>query len=386
MKLFNPYRPGAGQMPVYLAGREEEIKEINTIFSVLMTGMNTRSIIYSGLRGVGKTVLLNKLEEDAEDKGIFCKHIEIEENRDFIMQLVTCIQIYLRENSAIEKVKEFTVKLLDDIKALVVTYNPNTTAFSLSVQEKQLYQTADYGQMLSELFENVGKLAKKVNKPICFFIDEIQYMNPRDLELLIAVIHRSNQLGHPIMMIGAGLPKIYKMLSDIKSYSERLFAYREMDSLSYEDAKAAIIKPGESVNLEYKEEAIKKIFDITKGYPFFIQQFCAVIYDEKEGLVNDYDVEIYQKIYYELLDSGFYKVRYARCSEKERIFIKAMVDCGELPCTIANVAKNMNATVSSISTYRAQLINKGIIYATKRSELDFTAPEFDKFILRLGEE
>ena len=386
MKAVNPYRPGAGQMPIYLAGRETELEEINSIFDTLIAGVATRSVIYSGLRGVGKTVLLNILEENAEDKKIFCRHIEVEENRDFVLQIVTCMQIYLRENSSLDKVKEVIEKLLDDIKALVVTYNPNTTSFSLSIQEKQLYQGADYGQMFTELFESIGKVAKKISKPICFFVDEIQYMKQKDLELLIAAIHRSNQLGYPIMIVGAGLPKIYKMLSEVKSYSERLFDYREIDSLSYDEARDAIVKPGEKFGFFYNNKAVDKIIEITKGYPFFIQQFCGIVYNEISHKVTDYDVEIMQEKYYEILDLGFYKVRYSRCSEMEKRFIRAMVNCNELPCTISNVAHNMNKSVTSVSTFRAQLINKGIIYSTKRSELDFTAPGFGDFIIRTEHE
>ena len=190
------------------------------------------------------------------------------------------------------------------------------------------------------MFTSVGEIAKKTETPICFFIDEIQYMKQEELGALIAALHRSNQLGYPIMIVGAGLPKIYKMLSEEKSYSERLFMYKEIGSLSVEQSKKAIEIPAEQFEVSYTPEAV---------------------------------------------DNGFFKVRYERCAESDKKFVFAMVRCGELPCTISNVAQNLNKDVTAISTTRAQLINKGIIYPIRYKELDFTVPEFSGFIQRLDE-
>ena len=217
-----------------------------------------------------------------------------------------------------------------------------------------------------------------------FFIDEIQFIHPLELNAVIVDLHRCEQLGYPLMIIGAGLPRVYKLLSDGKSYSERLFYYKEIGYLSEKEATEAIVEPAKKYDVSYTDEAIKKIIEITKGYPYFIQQLCSIVYTNSWNIINEYDVEIAIEEYYSILDQGFYKVRYARCSEMEKKFIKAMVDCGELPCTIANIAKNMQKTVKSISPIRGKLISKGIIFATKYSELDFTVPEFDKYLKRTG--
>ena len=177
MFKINPYRPGAGLMPGYIAGREKDITNIEQIFDALIMNIPVQSVIFSGLRGVGKTVLINKLESIAAEKKIFCKHIEIEERNDFISQIA----------------------------------------------ERELYTSGNLTQSLTEVFVSIGELGAKTGTPICFFIDEIQYMKQKELGALIAALHRANQLGYPIMIIGAGLPKIYKMLSEEKSYSERLF-------------------------------------------------------------------------------------------------------------------------------------------------------------------
>ena len=386
MFKVNPYRPGAGLMPVYIAGRDEDIQNVSQMFDALTMDIPTQSIIFSGLRGVGKTVLINKLQSIAEEKGIFCKHIEIEERNDFISQIAECSQAFLRTVSAKEKFKHLIQKPLEAIKSLVVSFNPEDNSFSLSMQDRELYVSKNLTQTLTEVFSTIGETAQKTEIPICFFIDEIQYMKQNQLGSLIAALHRANQLGYPIMIIGAGLPKIYKMLSDEKSYSERLFMYKKIDSLTDEQSEKAIEEPAKKFNIIYAHEATNKIVEITKGYPFFIQQLCKIVYDKtNKDVIELSDVENCIDEFLSSLDEGFFKSRYERCAESDKKFIFAMVECGELPCTISNVAHNLNKTVGSISTTRAQLISKGIIYPVRYKELDFTVPEFSGYIQRLEE-
>lgn len=386
MFKVNPYRPGAGLMPVYIAGRDEDIQNVSQMFDALTMDIPTQSIIFSGLRGVGKTVLINKLQSIAEEKGIFCKHIEIEERNDFISQIAECSQAFLRTISAKEKFKHLIQKPLEAIKSLVVSFNPEDNSFSLSMQDRELYVSNNLTQTLTEVFSTIGETAQKTETPICFFIDEIQYMKQNQLGSLIAALHRANQLGYPIMIIGAGLPKIYKMLSDEKSYSERLFMYKKIDSLTDEQSEKAIEEPAKKFNIIYAHEATNKIVEITKGYPFFIQQLCKIVYDKtNKDVIELSDVENYIDEFLSSLDERFFKSRYERCAESDKKFIFAMVECGELPCTISNVAHNLNKTVGSISTTRAQLISKGIIYPVRYKELDFTVPEFSGYIQRLEE-
>lgn len=383
MIKINPYRPGAGLKPMYLAGRENEISEARNIFDALSMQIPTQSIIYSGLRGVGKTVLINELYTIAEEKCIFCRHIEIDEKQDFIAQIAACAKTFLREVSIKNRVKHLITKSIDSIKSLVISFAPDDSTFSLSMQERELYQSNSLTQSLTDVFVNIGAIALATETPLCFFIDEIQYMKPHELGSLIAALHRSNQMGYPLMVIGAGLPKIYKMLSEEKSYAERLFMYKEIGSLSREQSIEAIAYPVDRFNVTYTAKALDRIVDITKGYPYFIQQFCQIIYNNTDSkTIDENDVENSINDFFEILDNGFFKVRYERCSEMDKKFIFAMVNCGELSCTISNISKNMNKTVKSISPTRAQLINKGLIYAVKHSELDFTVPEFDGFIKR----
>lgn len=386
MFKVNPYRPGAGLTPTYIAGRDDDIRNVEQMFDALTMNIPTQSIIFSGLRGVGKTVLINRLQKLAEDKDIFCKHIEVEERNDFVSQIASCSQAFLRKVSTKEKFKNLIQKPLDAIKALVVSFDPNDNTFSLSLQEKELYKSTNLTQSLTEVFTTIGETAYKSETPICFFIDEIQYMKSKELGSLIAALHRTNQLGYPVMVIGAGLPKIYKMLSDEKSYSERLFLYKEIGSLTDEQSKKAIEIPASKFGITYSDKAIEKIISLTKGYPFFIQQMCQIVFkntNEKE--IKSTHVEENIDEFFETLDVGFFKVRYERCADSDKKFVFAMVKCGELPCTISNIAKNLHKSVNQISTTRAQLISKGIIFPIRYKELDFTVPEFSGYIQRLDE-
>lgn len=384
MFKINPYRPGAGLMPTYVAGRDDELADVEQLFDAMTMGIPVQSIIFSGLRGVGKTVLINKLQKTAEEKNIFCSHIEVEERNDFISQVAACSQAFLRKVSTKEKIKNLLQKSLDAIKMLVVSFDPNNSSFSLSVQEKELYHSVNLTQSLTDVFTTIGEIAYKSETPICFFIDEIQYMRSRELGALIAALHRANQLGYPVMIIGAGLPKIYKMLSDEKTYAERLFIYKEIGSLTKEQSKIAIEAPAKKFSVTYTEDAVDEIISVTKGYPFFIQQLCQIVYKNTNGKeITKKDVKDCINEFFQTLDVGFFKVRYERCADSDKKFIFAMVRCEELPCTISNVAKNLHKAVNSISTTRAQLINKGIIYPVRYKELDFTVPEFSGFIKRL---
>ena len=386
MLKINPYRPGAGLMPLYIAGRDEEIENVSQMFDALTMNIPIQSVIFSGLRGVGKTVLINRLQTIAEEKEIFCKHIEVEEKNDFISQIAECSQAFLRKVSKKEKFKHLIQKPLEAIKSLMISFDPEENTFSLSMQDRELYLSNNLTQSLTEVFTTIGETAYKTQIPVCFFIDEIQYMRQKELGSLIAALHRVNQLGYPVMIIGAGLPKIYKMLSDEKSYSERLFLYTEIDSLNFEQSKKAIEEPVKKFEITYTDEAIEKIIDITKGYPFFIQQLCQIVYNRTDNkIIQASDIEQSITEFFERLDGGIFGSRYERCAESDKKFICAMVKCGELPCTISNVAYNLNKTVTSISTTRAQLISKGIIYPVRYKELDFTVPEFAGYIRRLDE-
>lgn len=388
MARANPYTPGAGFMPAYLAGRDDMVKSAETILNSLKAGYPQQSIIYHGLRGVGKTVLLNKIEEIADDFGILYEQIEIKERSDFAAQIASISYKFVKQMSIVENARAAIQNLITTLRHFSITYSPEDQSFSLSPTESELAIVIpkNFPEDLTDVFLALGNAALKSKKAICFFIDEIQYLKKAELEALANAIHRANQKRLPIMIFGAGLPKILKDLGDAKSYSERLFKFISVDSLSSEAAHLAITQPASDLNVCYTEEAVEYILEITKGYPYFIQEFCSVIWGNAEDrdTISKEDVAASKNAFYQRLDDGFFMVRYKRCTSRELDFLFAMVRCGDLPCTISNVAKQMNRDLASISPIRAQLISKGLIYAAHYAEIDFTVPQFDEFLLRMN--
>jgi hypothetical protein len=386
--LPNPYTPGAGLVPQYLAGRDDTIAEAEQILSSVSCGIPTRSVIYYGLRGVGKTVLLNKIEELAEAHNILYEHIEVSERSSFKAAISFHIKKLITQMSTPQQTKQFFDKALSVLKAFQITYSPDG---NLSIYLKDDIQaavgvsdTGNFQNDLTELIVSLGVLAKKNNKAICLFIDEIQYLKEEEFEALIAAIHRANQKGLPFTLFAAGLPKVAKIAGDIKSYAERLFHFVPIDSLESIAAELALIEPSKILNITYSAAAVKEIIKITDGYPYFIQEFgkqvWAFIKDKKIDMSSV--TEAYPA-FEKSLDDSFFKVRYDRATPKEKEFMLAMAACGDLPCSIAQIASNMKVPVTSISPVRGQLIYKGFIYSARYGEVDFTVPQFKQFLKRI---
>ena len=380
-KIINPYTPGAGVMPGYLAGRDDIIQDGKDSIYSLMNGYPRQPIIYYGLRGVGKTVLLTALKEYAIKEGVLAFHFEIQEKVSLINDIILSANQTLAKISKVEKIKNIFEVAKNSLQSFTLTYTAGENSVSVEMNKK-------LGEMmlqsnLVELLLNLGRLAKESNNTIIYFIDEIQYAKQNELEALITAQHRINQERLPITIIGAGLPKILVNVTESKTYAERMFAFVEISSLDYKDAKNAIVNPGKPFNITYTEEALEEIYKITEGYPYFIQQFCYIIskkYKEIDlNVVNEMKI-----VFFKELDKSFFKVRFDKCTPKEKEFMFAMVNCGELPCTVANVAHILNKDLKSISPIRARLINKGLIYATRHGEIDFTVPKFDEFLKRIS--
>lgn len=394
MKYPNPYTPGAGFMPVYLAGREQLLEEAERYLEAIERGYPQQSVIYYGLRGVGKTVLLNAIENIADNRNILYEHVEIKERKSqkssegyFEQQIVNICKKFLYAMSMKETAKSLLKRAFGVLKGFSVTYHPEDGSFSAKWESEKIEYigTGELSSDMTDLFVAMGKAASESGSTICFFIDEIQYMKEYEMEALIGAVHRCNQLRLPIMIFGAGLPKILKTMGDIKSYTERLFRFEEVGALKREEAEYAVTAPAADWNISYAKKALEKIVEITEKYPYFIQAFCSVIWDHTEkDTIEEQDVEKVINQFWGEMDRGFFMVRFERCTKKEKQFMFAMVKCGELPCTISNVAVIMKKRVTEISTFRAQLINKGLIYATGHAEIDFTVPQFDRFLKRMN--
>ena len=380
-KIINPYTPGAGVMPGYLAGRDDIIQDGKDSIYSLMNGYPRQPIIYYGLRGVGKTVLLTALKEYAIKEGVLAFHFEIQEKVSLINDIILSANQTLAKISKVEKIKNIFEVAKNSLQSFTLTYTTGENSISVEMNKKLSEMMLQSN--LVELLLNLGRLAKESKNTIIYFIDEIQYAKQNELEALITAQHRINQERLPITIIAAGLPKILVNMTESKTYAERMFAFVEISSLEYKDAKNAIVNPGKPFDITYTEEALKEIYQITEGYPYFIQQFCYLISKK----YKDIDLNIVNEmksIFFKELDKSFFKVRFDKCTPKEKEFMFAMANCGELPCTVANVAHILNKDLKSISPIRARLINKGLIYATRYGEIDFTVPKFDEFLKRIN--
>lgn len=388
MRFGSPYTPGAGAVPPYLAGRDDLIENADKCLKALVKGYPQQSVVYYGLRGVGKTVLLNAIEEKADDLDILYAHIEIPEKKSFIRQISSYSKQIIYKMSASEKAKDFAKKAMGILQAFNITYNPEDQTFTAGLSEPSAYVTTGIlSDDLTDMFVHMGKTAVKAGETICFFIDEIQYMKDDEMEALINALHRVNQLRLPIIIYGAGLPKVLRIFGEVKSYSERLFRFIPVEELSEEDARKAIENPAYDLGIQYAESAVDEIIKWTRGYPHFIQELCGIVWDAADGDVIKEDVvKAVVPRFLHYLDESFFKVRYEHCTKKEHNFLFAMAKCGELPCTISNVAHFMKKKVNSISPLRAQLISKGLIYSTGHGEIDFTVPLFDEYLKRINPE
>ncbi|MDO4178518.1 MAG: AAA family ATPase [Phascolarctobacterium sp.] len=385
---INPYTPGAGMLPKYLAGREQLMQDALEVLGYIVNGYATRSIVYYGLRGVGKTVLLSSIEKAASDNNVFYEHIEALENSSFSATISLYILKLLAKMSFTEAAKLYIEKAKSVAAAFQVCYNQDGEA-SIGINKDALKMRgiADTGNLqndLTELFVHLGQVGEKINSGAVLFIDEIQYLKPLEFEALMAALHRCNQLALPVVVIAAGLPNIAKIAGDIKSYAERLFQFVRVDKLQPKDAALALSKPAERFQVSYDDEALSFILEETDCYPYFIQEFGQKIWRfKKNGIIDLAAAHTALPSYIDSLDDSFYKVRHDRASDKDLEFMQAMIACPHLPCSIKDVAKHMHCSTTQASPVRAKLIHKGLIYATSRGEIDFTVPKFDQYLKRL---
>ena len=341
MKIINPYRPGAGLMPGVLAGRETLIENSTDHFEALKAGVPVQSIAFSGYRGVGKTVLLNKLQEIAEDHNISGYHIEIERTSSFIAKLSDSCKKFIRNNSALDKAKSVMTAALDALKSLEISYSPESSDFKLSMQERALYSTTDLSQGLQDLFCSIGELARKKKTAICFFIDEFQYI-------------------------------------------ERLFIFPKLEMLNASEVATAIAEPGQKVGLSFTDDALEEIYRITEGYPYFVQQYgqllCNNLSEDKK--VTLASVKGILDKYYNELDNNFYMVRFNDRGALEKECLIAIAQADRLPCNISFISGKIGKTTKQIAPTLSRLKNKGLITFENINDIDFTVPGFSDYIKR----
>ncbi|WP_212524988.1 ATP-binding protein [Actibacterium sp. MT2.3-13A] len=382
--IRNPFAPGAGSQPPELAGRDEIIREAEIALKRILQGRHDRSQILLGLRGTGKTVLLNKIERLAEEAGYLTSFIEAPEDKSLAELLYPRIHQVLRKLSIVENAKEKAYSAMRALRGFASVFKIEVGDFSLSVDPEA--GTADSGNLefdLSDLFVRVGEAAKSADKGWALLIDEMQYLNEKELAALIVAIHRVNQKQLPVIMFGAGLPQIAALSGDAKSYAERLFKYPPVGALDQEAAVSAIKEPISEEGEHIESDALDLIVERTEGYPYFLQEWGYQAWNTADqSPISRHDVERASETALKRLDDGFFKVRFDRLTPKEREYVIAMAELGTGPYRSSDVADHLGEPPSKLGPRRAQIINKGMIYSPEYGDIAFTVPMFDDFLRR----
>ncbi len=339
-------------------------------------------MLLTGLRGVGKTVLLNEFLKLANKNGYVADFIEAPENRRLAELLAQSLRQALLKISAYEKAKDVASRALRVLKSFSVSMKVG----EVEVAFKPEIGTADSGDLerdLPDLFVAAGEAARDNGTGIAFFIDEIQYLSQPDLAALIVAAHRVAQRQLPVVVIGAGLPLLPALSGDAKSYAERLFTYPTIGALKDNDAKLALAEPARELGVEYTAEALNEIVRVTSGYPYFVQTWGSAVWDiaEQSPITAD-DVAKASDQATELLDESFFRVRLDRVTEAEQRYLRAMAELGAGPYKTKNIANYFRKNSASFGPVRDSLIKKGMIYSPRYGEIDFTVPLFDQFMKR----
>jgi hypothetical protein len=284
--ISNPYSPGAGTRPPELAGRDEVRETVRICIERLRRGNTAKSVVMVGLRGVGKTVLLDQMRIDAEGTGIFAVRIEAPEGRSLPAILAPQLRLALLGLSRIERAKQFAQRALSALAgfatAMKLKYNDVEVGFDFQ-PEKGLADNGDLEMDLTALLEAVGAAAKAADTAVVLFVDELQYVVEPELAVLISALHRCAQNRLPVCLVGAGLPQLRGRAGNAKSYAERLFDYPEIGALSQQAAIRALSKPASDLNVAFAANAVEQIVGHTKGYPYFLQEWGKHVWDMAEA-------------------------------------------------------------------------------------------------------
>ena len=380
--LTNPYRPGAGTSPPALLGRDEIINEFGVNIRRAVSGSPGKSVMCVGLRGVGKTVLLNRFQEIATHEGFKVAFLEAPESGEFKVLLALQLRkvlLVLDRGPA----KRAVLSALRTLKAF--TYQlPDGTTLRLDVDA--LVGSADSGDLahdVTDLFVAAGEAAQSRSVGILLAVDEVQYLKADELGALITAIHRTTQLGLPVVLVGAGLPQLPGLAGQAKSYAERLFDFPEIGSLADQDAKDALSIPAADQDVAYDNDALNLLVAESHGYPYFLQEWGYHVWNAAAATpISADDVIATRPAVIDQLDRNFFLVRFERMTPKEREYLRAMATLGPGPHRSGDIAACLGVRVESVAPRRSALIAKGMIYSPAHGDTGFTVPLFNEFLIR----
>ncbi len=385
-RLKNPFSPGAGSPPPELVGRDLDLEQANILLGRIKLKRSEKSMLLTGLRGVGKTVLLKQMEHLAKESGYRTIFIEAMENTSLAALLIPCLRNLLYDLNRIagagEKVRRGLAVLRSFISSVKLTVRDITIGIDIEPEEG----SADSGNLeidLPNLFKAIGEAAEERQSAVALLIDEIQYFNKKELGALIVAMHKMQQCQLPIVLIGAGLPTLPGRAGEAKSYSERLFNFPDIAALSPQEAAIALEGPARSWGVIFEAAALTEVYRLTKGYPYFLQEWGYQAWNIASS--SPITLEVIQNATAAViprLDKNFFRVRFDRLTPTEKNFLRAMAELGAGPHRIGDIADVMKMKATSISPTRADLIKKGMIYSPSYGEIAFTVPLFDAFMMR----
>lgn len=381
----NPYTPNAGAKPPALVGRDEELRAFEILLARLLRGHTEQSMLVSGLRGVGKTVLLTRFGELAREGGWTTVEAEITKNSDFGDRMANLARRALLQLAPRDRWKDRATRAAAVLRSFQVTLRPDgsvTAGFDVDPAEG----LADSGYLdedLTDVFVALGEAAQEHDSGVVFLIDEVQFLAVSAFEALIAAIHKTVQRQLPITLVGAGLPQLPRLAGEAKSYAERLFKFPEIGRLSGDQARAAIAEPARSLGVDFEPDALTAVIEFTEGYPYFLQEYGNTLWNQIDAPpVTAKDVSLAQAAVEAKLDGGFFRVRVERTSELEQRYLRAMAELGPEPQAAKDVAVLLGRSSQQVGPIRARLIDKGLLYTPGRGLAAFTVPQFDRFMRR----
>ena len=385
--IRNPYAPGAGTPPPELAGRDEIRETARIALERARVGRSSKSLLMVGLRGVGKTVLLDRIREDAEAGSIYALRVEAPESRSLPAVLAPQLRIALLKLSHRERAGQLAQRALRALAGFASGLKVRYQDIEISLDydpEPGLADNGDLESDLQALLEAVGEAAKAESACVGLFVDELQYVKEDELAALIMALHRTAQRQLPVIMLGAGLPQMRGNMGRAKSYAERLFAFLEIGALSPTDARRAIAKPAQAEGVVIDDDALDAIIEQTRCYPYFLQEWGKHTWDVAESSpITAANVAVASQLATAALDESFFLVRFDRLTPSEKKYMRAMAQLGPGPHRSGDIAGELNRSVNSLAPTRSQLINKGTIWSPSHGDTAFTVPMFDEFMLRI---
>jgi AAA ATPase domain len=380
----NPFSPGAGSRPPELAGRDDILAGARVTMRRIVAGRHGRSQMLLGLRGVGKTVLLNEIQHIAEAEGLRTAKIEAPENKKFLEKLAPQIRKLILQIDRAAKVKAQVNEALGALRSFISIFKVKVGDAEISVEPTPgVADSGDLSTDLTDLLVLTAQAARAAKTAVALLIDEVQYLTSDELSALIVALHEVSQKNLPLTVFGAGLPQLATLATEAKSYAERLFEYPLVGPLDKAASAEALREPVEAAGAKWEADALTKIVKITEGYPFFLQEWGFQAWNAAPGrTIPASIIPRVTKAAIERLDKNFFKSRLHRMTQREQDYVCAMAALGPGAHRSGDIADELGITVSAAAPIRGTLINKGMIYSPAHGDTAFTVPMFDAYVRR----